>query len=77
MRWRRSRWAVRWEPAARAYRAYRKRRREQVTIRMRGDVISHVTSLSDETGIPYQNLINLYLPECVEKRKKPTLEWVP
>ena len=55
---------------------YAKHLKKQVTIRMAADVISYFKALSEETGIPYQNLINLYLQECVEQRKKPNLEWV-
>ncbi len=29
----------------------------------------------EETGIPYQNLINLYLRECAHAGKKPALSW--
>ena len=32
--------------------------------------------LAAETGIPYRNLINLYLRECPQTGKKPTLSWV-
>jgi hypothetical protein len=28
-----------------------------------------------KTGIPYQNLINLYLGECAHSGKKPSLKW--
>ena len=55
---------------------YAKHRKKQITIRMGVEGISYFKDLSEETGIPYQNLINLYLQECVEKRKKPSLEWV-
>jgi uncharacterized protein (DUF4415 family) len=55
---------------------YAKHLKKQITIRMGIDVISYFKTLSEETGIPYQNLINLYLQECVEKQKKPSLEWV-
>jgi uncharacterized protein (DUF4415 family) len=55
---------------------YAKHLKKQITIRVGVDVISYFKALSEETGIPYQNLINLYLQECVEKQKKPSLEWV-
>ena len=55
---------------------YAKHLKKQITIRMGVDVINYFKTLSEETGIPYQNLINLYLQECVEKQKKPSLEWV-
>ena len=32
-------------------------------------------ALAEETGIPYQNLINLYLRECAQTGKKPALSW--
>ncbi len=34
------------------------------------DVIEYFKNMSEETGIPYQNLINLYLRECVASQKK-------
>jgi len=55
---------------------YAKHLKKQVTIRMGVDVIGYFKELSEETGIPYQNLINLYLQECVEKQNKPNPEWV-
>ena len=42
-----------------------RRLRKQVTIRLGVDVIEYFKGLAQETGIPYQNLINLYLRECV------------
>ncbi len=51
------------------------RLKKLVTIRMGVDIIEYFKQLSQETGIPYQNLINLYLRECVVSRKKPSLEW--
>ncbi len=35
----------------------------------------HFKELAKETGIPYQNLINPYLRECVHAGKKPALSW--
>ena len=55
---------------------YAKHLKKQITIRVGVDVIRYFKALSEETGIPYQNLINLYLQECVEKQKKPSLEWM-
>ena len=55
---------------------YAKHLKKQITIRVGVDVISYFKAVCDETGIPYQNLINLHLQERVEKREKPSLEWV-
>ena len=39
------------------------------------DVIEYFKKLSQETGIPYQNLINLYLQDCAHSHKKLKLKW--
>ncbi len=52
------------------------RLKRQITIRLGVDVLEYFKGLSTETGIPYQNLINLYLRECVVTRKRPALQWV-
>ena len=49
--------------------------KKQVTLRLGIDVIDYFKNLAAETGIPYQNLINLYLRECAQTGKKPTLSW--
>ena len=54
---------------------YAKRLKKQVTIRLGVDVIEYFKELSEETGIPYQNLINLYLQDCVISGKRPSLKW--
>ncbi len=55
---------------------YASRLRKQVTIRLGTDVIAYFKSLAEETGLPYQSLINLYLRDCVEHRRKLDLNWV-
>jgi uncharacterized protein (DUF4415 family) len=54
---------------------YAKALKKQVTLRLGVDVIAYFKKLAKETGIPYQNLINLYLRECVHSGKKPALSW--
>jgi uncharacterized protein (DUF4415 family) len=54
---------------------FARRLKKQVTIRMGVDIIEYFKNLSKESGIPYQNLINLYLRDCVVSRRKPSLEW--
>jgi uncharacterized protein (DUF4415 family) len=49
--------------------------KRQVTIRLGVDVISYFKGLAAETGIPYQQLINLYLRDCLVSKRKPTLNW--
>ena len=54
---------------------YASKLKRQVTIRMGDDVISYFKELAEETGIPYQSLINLYLRDCVANERKPDLSW--
>jgi hypothetical protein len=54
---------------------YASKLKKPVTIRMGDDVISYFKSMADETGIPYQSLINLYLRDCVAHDRKPDLGW--
>ena len=49
--------------------------KRQVTIRMSDDVISYFREVSEDTGIPYQSLINLYLRDCVANDRRPDLSW--
>lgn len=55
---------------------YVKHLKKQVTLRLGTDVISYFKDLADETGVPYQNLINLYLRDCVTSHKKLELNWI-
>ena len=55
---------------------YVKKLKKQVTIRLEDEVISYFKQLAEETGIPYQSLINLYLQDCVRAKRKPLMEWV-
>lgn len=54
---------------------YAKHLKKQITIRLGLDVVDYFKDLAEETGIPYQNLINLYLRDCVAAKRKPSLEW--
>jgi uncharacterized protein (DUF4415 family) len=54
---------------------YAKHLRKQVTIRLGIDVIDYFKALARETGVPYQNLINLYLSDCTRSRKRLSLKW--
>jgi uncharacterized protein (DUF4415 family) len=49
--------------------------KRQVTIRMGDDVIEYFKMMAEETGIPYQSLINLYLRDCMAQHRKLDLSW--
>lgn len=56
---------------------YAKHLKQQVTIRIGVDIIDYFKKLAEETGIPYQNLINLYLRDCVQSNRKLSFTWNP
>jgi predicted DNA binding CopG/RHH family protein len=49
--------------------------KKQVTMRMGVDIIEYFKQMAETTGIPYQNLINLYLRDCVQSNRKITIKW--
>lgn len=55
---------------------YFKKLKKQVTIRLEEETVEYFKKLAEDTGIPYQSLINLYLQDCVRSQRKPLLEWV-
>jgi uncharacterized protein (DUF4415 family) len=56
---------------------YARRLKRPVTIRLDEGTIDYFKDLADETGIPYQTLINLYLRECAASRKRLFIDWKP
>ena len=54
---------------------YAKRLKRQVTIRIDDATIKYFKGLAEETGIPYQTLINLYLRDCAMKGRRPAFDW--
>ena len=49
--------------------------KKSVTIRLDEDSITYFKSMAEETGIPYQSLINLYLKDCAASGKRLSLDW--
>ncbi len=54
---------------------YAARLKRQVTIRLDEQTIKYFKGLSQESGIPYQTLINLYLRDCAATQKRLSLAW--
>ncbi len=54
---------------------YAKRLKKQVTIRLDEGTLEYFKGLSDDTGIPYQTLINLFLRDCAQTKKRPSMKW--
>ena len=54
---------------------YVKHLKQPVTMRLDKPTINYFKSLSEELGIPYKSLINLYLRDCALRHKKLDLKW--
>ena len=54
---------------------YLKKLRKQISIRIDVDTIEYFKKKAEETGIAYQNLINLYLTDCVAHSKNVNIVW--
>lgn len=54
---------------------YARRLKKQVTLRLAPEIIEYFKDMSQETGIPYQTLINLYLQDCVSAHRKLEMNW--
>ena len=48
---------------------------KQITIRLDEDSIGFFKEISEQLGIPYQSLINLYLRDCAAQNRKLDLSW--
>jgi uncharacterized protein (DUF4415 family) len=55
--------------------SYINKLKKQIIIRLDLDITKYFKDLSDETGIKYQQLINLYVAECAKKHLKSNIEW--
>ena len=56
---------------------YVKTLKRQITIRIDDKTVTYFKNLALEADIPYQTLINLYLRDCVQNRRKLTMRWKP
>lgn len=54
---------------------YTKQLKKSVTIRIGEDVLEYFKGMAEETDIPYQSIINLYLKDCVVSGKKLDMNW--
>lgn len=54
---------------------YVKALKQPITMRLDKATVAYFKSLAAELGMPYQNLINLYLRDCAMKHKRLDLKW--
>jgi predicted DNA binding CopG/RHH family protein len=49
--------------------------KQPVTIRLDRETVTYFKSLAVATGLPYQNLINLYLRDCAAHQRELSMLW--
>ena len=54
---------------------YVKQLKRQITIRIDTAAVEYFKQMAAELGMPYQNLINLFLRDCATQKRRPTLQW--
>ena len=54
---------------------YAKNLTKQITININNDTMEYVKVQAEQSGIPYQTLINLYLTDCAKNKRKVSLAW--
>jgi uncharacterized protein (DUF4415 family) len=77
-----------WDPTADAYRKHAERRLRylermalgtpyprQITIRLDTAAVDYFKEMAAELGMPYQNLINLFLRDCAIEKRRPVIQW--
>ena len=55
---------------------YRAKLKQPITIRLDKATVAYFKGLATDIGMPYQNLINLYLRDCAIHQRKLDLKWV-
>ena len=54
---------------------YVKRLKRQITIRLDAAAVDYFKQMAAELGMPYQNLINLFLRDCAIQKRRPIIQW--
>ena len=54
---------------------YSKKLKKQITININVETVDYFKNMSDQSGIPYQTLINLYLADCAANKRELAISW--
>ena len=54
---------------------YVKLLKQSLTIRLDRDTVEYFKRIALKTGVPYRNLINLYLRDCAVRQKELSMKW--
>ena len=55
---------------------YTKHLKRLVTIRLDTAAVKYFKEMGAELGMPYQNLINLFLRDCAMHKRRPSIHWI-
>jgi uncharacterized protein (DUF4415 family) len=55
---------------------YARRLKQQLTIRLDTDTVAYFRGLAQQTAIPYQTPMNLYLRDCAHSRRRLRFAWL-
>ena len=56
---------------------YANQLKRQITIRLDTTAVDYFKEMAAELGMPYQNLINLFLRDCATRKRRPVIQWPP
>jgi uncharacterized protein (DUF4415 family) len=54
---------------------YLKALKQPITMRVDKDTVAYFKAMAVDLGMPYQNLINLYLRDCAVNHRRLALKW--
>ncbi len=54
---------------------YASKLKKPVTMRLGEDVIDYFKGMAEDSGVPYQSLINLYLRDCISQHREVDISW--
>ncbi|ODS90947.1 MAG: antitoxin [Comamonas sp. SCN 65-56] len=54
---------------------YASKLKTPVSMRLSADVVEYFKAMAEDSGVPYQSLINLYLRDCVAQHRKVKIDW--
>lgn len=54
---------------------YSKILKKQITININVEAVDYFKNMAEQSGIPYQTLINLYLSDCAENKRELKMAW--
>lgn len=54
---------------------YASKLKKPVTMRLSEDVVAYFKGMAEDAGVPYQSLINLYLRDCLVRKRRIQIRW--